>query len=401
VEAVIDIINESERSVTAEESPRLRLTDGTEATRAKAPTATKVMVATVHPTTANPAIDIVGCPVSTPTHGADTWRLVSQTVELPNELWNEGDGTSSCTIAYFLHKHRFPNGAVHVAYAVSIDGYDGLYAVKADTIARHVDKATRQRLRKQPLPKPAAQPPRLSRSASAPPTTPKRSPPPSPPSSPIDTPASTLPPTGADIAQLLAAIDIACCSCARCTAEQGRCENDVLQANGLCQLCNENFGFDPSRCNCPCDGCNPATPSSQPPAQPVGPPPGQPPPSPPPSPAGGDNFGTKRRSPAANWGRKDKASKERARRRKWHKLGRALEKKAMSTRHPQECPVCMDKEQSCLLYNCGNHVFPYHRYHGLCDDCAYLITEGEFDCPLCGLPVQSYLNVGTEFFVQN
>ena len=48
------------------------------------------------------------------------------------------------------------------------------------------------------------------------------------------------------------------CACTRGTVHP--CLNNVLESNGLCQLCNENCGFDSRRCNCPCDNCNPAVP---------------------------------------------------------------------------------------------------------------------------------------------
>jgi hypothetical protein len=129
-----------------------------------------------------------------------------------------------------------------------------------------------------------------------------------------------------------------------------------------------------------------------------GPPEGSPPPSPPPSPRGGDTFGN-RRSSRTSWGRNDKASREGARRRKWDKLRRAFERRALGTPHPQECPVCLDNEKTCLLFPCGNEDMPYHRGHGLCEECAMRIIHDDYNCPLCNLTVHGSIYVGTEFFV--
>ena len=61
--------------------------------------------------------------------------------------------------------------------------------------------------------------------------------------------------------------------------------------------------------------------------------------------------------------------------------------------------MCLDAEQTCLMVDCGNEFMPWHRYHGLCKDCATLIIQNEFDCPLCGLPVHDFIEMGTDFFV--
>ena len=91
-------------------------------------------------------------------------------------------------------------------------------------------------------------------------------------------------------------------------------------------------------------------------------------------------------------------TRERARRGKWRKLARAFERKAMREKHPQECPVCMDAEQTHLLVDCGNTDTPYHRGHGLCEACASTILDTTYTCPLCNMPVHTYMFVGTAFF---
>ena len=130
------------------------------------------------------------------------------------------------------------------------------------------------------------------------------------------------------------------------------------------------------------------------------PPPGAPPPSPPTSPAGGDTYGTRRKGKASNWGRSDKASRERARKGQLDKRRRAFERNAWAQRHPQECPVCMDEEKTHLLYSCAMDTMPFHRGHGLCSDCATRIINEGRACPLCNLPVENAMPVGTAFFVE-
>jgi hypothetical protein len=108
--------------------------------------------------TAAPASDlpIVGCDHPVQAHLADSWGLIGMQVNLPNTLWGWDDGDSTlCSIVAFLHRHSFPNGAKHLAYAVTYDGDEGNYAVRCDMIARHVDAPTKARLRKLGPPKPA------------------------------------------------------------------------------------------------------------------------------------------------------------------------------------------------------------------------------------------------------
>eukprot|EP00966_Prymnesium_polylepis_P177388 4108173-Prymnesium_polylepis.1 len=58
----------------------------------------------------------------------------------------------------------------------------------------------------------------------------------------------------------------------------------------------------------------------------------------------------------------------------------------------------MDEVKTHLLSNCGNQYVPYHRHHGLCQDCATdAVAQGR--CPLCTLEVQEAWAVGTAFFV--
>ena len=221
-------------------------------------------------------------------HDADSWGIVGTHVDLPNEIWDEGEGKTRCTITHFLHKHAFPDGGTHIAYAVSIDNFEGLYAVRADTIARHLPQSIRRTLSKKPPPRPLA----------AAPHAPAKSPPP----------------------------------------------------------------------------------------------------SPPPSPSGGDTFGTRRQRPT-NWGKSDKASRERARLKGWGKKRRAFEREAWAASHPQECPVCMDREKTHLLYRCGMTEAPWHRNHGLCEECATTILDTTARCPLCALQIVGIQPVGTAFFV--
>jgi hypothetical protein len=235
-------------------------------------------------TTGRQLIDVVGQDEPTTAHTHDSWGIVGSAVDLPNALWEEEEkGHSSCRVTHFLHRHAFPDGNTYTAYAVTVDGYEGVYAVRSSTIARHVNHATRARLRKLPPPRPVRPTP-------------------------------------------------------------------------------------------------------------------TPPPSPPPSPAGGDTFGTKGRRRSPGWGPGDRMTRERARREKWRKLARAFERKAMRAKHPQECPICMDAEQTHLLIDCGNTDVPYHRGHGLCEECASTIIDTTGTCPLCNLPVHTYMFVGTAFF---
>ena len=313
--------------------------------RARNPTKARTPT-TVPQTTGRLMVDVVGGAAPVAAMGADSWHLLGTMVDLPNALWDEGSGQTRCTIAHFLHHYPFPNGKTHIAYAVSIAGDCGLYAVRADTIARHADHATRHRLRKQPLPRPSTPPLKAPRA-------PASTPPPSPPHSPHQ-PTPPDPPPNRQVAK------------AAHTAASMRDPTTGNMTAILAFLRRRSL---------------------------------TPPPSPPPSPAGGDRYGTRRKARPSSWGKADKAAKERARRDKWKKLARSFEKQALNARHPQECPVCLDAEQTCLMVDCGNEFMPWHRYHGLCKDCATLIIQNEFDCPLCGLPVHDFIEMGTDFFV--
>ena len=80
-------------------------------------------------------VNIVGSSHPVGAHATDSWGVLSEALDFPNELWIEDEGTSCCKIENFLHKHKLPEGGSHAAYAVSIDGYEGLYAVRYDTTA--------------------------------------------------------------------------------------------------------------------------------------------------------------------------------------------------------------------------------------------------------------------------
>ena len=101
------------------------------------------------------------------------------------------------------------------------------------------------------------------------------------------------------------------------------------------------------------------------------------------------------------WGRSDKASRERMRKlnkRKADEKEARFERNALQEDHPQVCPVCMDNEKTHLLVDCGETQRPWHRYHGLCQDCAqHALQVGE--CPLCRGQVTAILPVETSFFV--
>ena len=535
VEASIDAIGEP-KAVTAEPSPRHRpLSPTAPPTPPRATRPQRVRPPPPTPATmVGPVIEIVGNQRPIATYGTDSWRLLGSTVNLPNALWNEGSGTTACTITHFLHKHLFPDGTTHIGYAVSIANYEGLYAVQAETIARHVDKATRHRLRKQPPPKPLI----AQRHGKTPsPLAPSMTPPPSPPPSPE---SPTLAPQPISLQQTIASTpfrfhELQIVVAARNTkiywhirnaaSEQFSRETDKLYHSSkhainwrayiiwrvyvsttnewLCplgfiktsefdddaskQAClliaveieseysmdakleywqqnlhrssnvierqsailevlgyivpiNTPFddasvrrGFDTAvlsvvelDCGLWHDTAKIAKAANWAAGQrnttaanmlailafidkrereydymfPPNPPTSTPPPSPPPTPGGGDTYGTRRKSRASSWGSTDKTGKERARRDKWKRLAKAFEKQALMTPHPQECPVCMDAEKCCLMIDCGNEDMPWHRGHGLCLECATLIIEGRRRCPLCGMPVHDYINMGTEFFVQ-
>ena len=372
-------------------------------------------------------IDVVGSAAPIQVKGTDSWGMIGQRIHLPETTWDaeaDADDYTECRITHFIGLHKFTSGGKQLAYTVTYEGGDEHYAVRADLISRYASPQQRATLRKQGPPRAVAA--KVTGSPSAPP-----SPPSSPPS------ALALAQCKKAQAQVHAAFakwtDVVqrqrypTCGC--CRFRRSPCLNDVLQANGNCQLCNESYG---DCCNCPCEGCNPedldeaaeidadvcdsGTTSGgnasvglanvlqgltiAPPRLTVcGPPPGAPPPSPPPSPAGGDRYGTRRKARSSSWGRTDKAGKERARRDKWKKLARSFEREARNARHPQECPVCLDAEQTCLMIDCGNDDMPWHRGHGLCKECATLIIQNEFACPLCGMPVHDFIEMGTEFFV--
>ena len=74
-----------------------------------------------------------------------------------------------------------------------------------------------------------------------------------------------------------------------------------------------------------------------------------------------------------------------------------FERSALAEPHPQECAVCLDRVKTHLLSNCGNQCVPYHRHHGLCEECAgNAVADGR--CPLCMMGVHEAWPVGTAFF---
>ena len=99
-------------------------------------------------------LDVVGFDVRLESLGKDSWGVVGSTVELPNELWDADEqGTTLCNIAHLLGPIKFPGGKTkHHAFAVSYEGADELYAVRALTVARYHER--RSFLKKQPNPKP-------------------------------------------------------------------------------------------------------------------------------------------------------------------------------------------------------------------------------------------------------
>ena len=104
-------------------------------------------------TSAPATIMVEGCEHPVAVHHPDPWEIVGNKVNLPNELWGEGKGFTACHIAHFIHKHKYPSGGSHLSYAVAIDEYDGLYAVRADTVARHMPPSLRAQLKKKPMTK--------------------------------------------------------------------------------------------------------------------------------------------------------------------------------------------------------------------------------------------------------
>ena len=103
-------------------------------------------------TTTHTTIKVVGFEEPVKAYVNDSWRMVGSNIVLPNSIWGEEDGSSSCTIAYFIGRHRFSRGGTHAAYVVTLPDDDLLYAVRAETIVRCSDPTTKKRLRKQPQP---------------------------------------------------------------------------------------------------------------------------------------------------------------------------------------------------------------------------------------------------------
>ena len=96
--------------------------------------------------------------------------------------------------------------------------------------------------------------------------------------------------------------------------------------------------------------------------------------------------------------RRKTARKEEAKRKHEDARRRAFENEAWNARHPQECPICLDRPMTNLVWNCGlEDQPPYHRYHGYCDECADEVVESQ-RCYMCREPVQGHWRVGTAYF---
>jgi hypothetical protein len=100
------------------------------------------------PTPAAETVAIVGRKEPVAKAGSDPWGLLGSTISLPHEIWEELDGGHAvCTIDHFLGLFKFAKGGSHVAYSVSIHGFEGNYAVRADVVSRHLSPEQRLRLR--------------------------------------------------------------------------------------------------------------------------------------------------------------------------------------------------------------------------------------------------------------
>ena len=58
-------------------------------------------------TMAHTTIKVVGFEELVKAYGNDSWRMVGSNIVLPNSIWGEEDGSSNCTIAYFIGRQRF------------------------------------------------------------------------------------------------------------------------------------------------------------------------------------------------------------------------------------------------------------------------------------------------------
>ena len=130
--------------------PRMRTTTAMDAEKAslksKPPSSKGKSKAAAPPPTAT-AITIVGCNAPINVTGTDSWGLVGSKVSLPHDIWEELDGGSAnCTIDHFLGPFKFKRGGTHVAYSVSIHGFDGNYAIKSSVIKRFISAEQRLRL---------------------------------------------------------------------------------------------------------------------------------------------------------------------------------------------------------------------------------------------------------------
>ena len=83
---------------------------------------------------------------------------------------------------------------------------------------------------------------------------------------------------------------------------------------------------------------------------------------------------------------------------KFNRDNEKFQKRALCEDHPQACPICLVREKTHLVYDCGNQNRPWHRYHGYCEEDAALVV-GRGICALCNLPVSGSIHVGTAFFV--
>ena len=96
--------------------------------------------------------------------------------------------------------------------------------------------------------------------------------------------------------------------------------------------------------------------------------------------------------------RRDVRKRDAKLRREEEEGARAFEREAWASRHPQECPACLDRPVTNLVWNCGvEDQPPYHRYHGYCEECVEDVIESG-QCYLCRQPVRGHWYVGTAYF---
>ena len=86
--------------------------------------------------------------------GRDSWGIIGEEVNLPNEAWGEEDGGYTlCQVEHLLGKYTFPDGSSAIAYAISIKGDDSLFAMKANFIGWHLEPTKKASIRKKGAPR--------------------------------------------------------------------------------------------------------------------------------------------------------------------------------------------------------------------------------------------------------